>query len=615
MEIRNPIIINKYLGLYTSKPASSIPDFYLANSVNMSVSSIGFLSPFKQYSAHGNTSDTNSYIINSQRFRKAIGTEIPIICVEDGSNVKLYWWNSVDSDYDFLLDLTTGLVPSFSGDGFNTATTDQIYFTNKTDGMYEWTGAIGTVLSNTATVITLNSVTGFADAEALGFASGGGDVVVNGTSYTYTGTSGWTLTGLSGLPTFDANEGVGELPTTVVTPVNFSFLTVADGRIWAGLETSIRLYYSQVGVGTNWTAGNNPDDPGVRDFVEGSGPIKGLSAIKEYVIVGKDDLIRYYKLDYPTSSSKTMKSEILRQGPDLGVATHFGMINVGNEVIYVSPKGGVRLVGISAESDGFIHEDLTEIIRPTIKDGVFTDCRATYFEPERVMLFAYKNNSDSTRNDRVIAIELYKNDETGQINRAISTMDWTVGGWFHYENELYLGSSFEAYTFKAFDSYTKDGGPTTAIATLKQYNFGDPFKQKKIGYLAVNGYIASGQVIKFELDYDTQGTRAHLTAQFDASEIKYIVQPQLNTIGAFEMGTEPIGGTIDDINELNYFQIFFRLPEGHKPHDLQLTVYGDGMDVNNQEVVGTRFAIEHLAFKVEDARYKVEPNRIKYFTT
>ena len=613
MELKNQITINKYLGLYTSKPSHLIPDFYLANSLNMSVGSFGFLSPFKQYSEFLALSGSDSLtIVNSITMKKGDGQEVPIIAVENSSNVLMYWYNAVAGELELLQTLTTGTVPSFSGKGYNTSTSDGIYWSNGVDNYTYWSGAIGTIASNTSTIITLNAVTGFAAATNLGFAASG-SVRVNGVDYAYTGLSGWTLTGCTALPTFTVNEGVAQIVSEDAAITKFHFLTVADGRVFGARKNSIRLYYSEVGVGGNFTSADTPNGPGFRDFVEGNGAITGLAAIREYVIVGKEDMVRYFKIEYPSSTTKTHKSEIIIQGDKQGPAYHHSIVNVTTDfttsVYYLPVQGAPKRIFVN-DQGSFQFDDIGEVIRPSMKKAVNTDSRAIYFEKERIIMFSYKKDSDSTKKDRIVHCELVK-DDNEMIRHAWGFMDWGIGGFFDYDGDIYFGSSFEGKLFKAFDGYTKAGNPATTLATLKRYDFGAPLKQKTMDYLAVVGYIAPGQLIHFQLDYDTEGTRATVQSSLAATETDFIIEPSYNTIGAFEMGTEPIGGTIDDIDELNVFQVYFRLPR-QNPFNIQLTIWGDGVDADGV-TVGNRWSIEQILIEPMDAMRQIPKDRIKYF--
>ena len=599
-ELPNIKIIDKWLGMYTTKTATQIPDFYLANILNCSCSDIGGIAPFKQYSQFANQLTGVGRIISSKTVFTSLGVEIPLRVRDDDTNTHLEWYNSVAGNWETLLpNLTTAKPMAFAD--YNTATQDGVFFCNGIMNYSFWKKAIGSVASNSATVITLNEV-----AATQGFTTG--TVIVNGVEYAYTGTSGNTLTGLSGLPTFDANEGVAEAvdDTTYSAITKFDILSVGDGRIWGARSDNVRLYYSQVGLGSNFTSADTPDAPGFRDFIEGEGSITSIGFIKENCIVFKNDLVRLYKLDYPTATTRISISKELRRGDSVGAVNHQGTTTIGETIFYVTKKGGLKSISLSKLQEDFDFEDITDNIRPTLKDGVFTSARSTYFEKEKVFLTAFKKNSDSAYNDRVVAIEFIKSTDE-QLKKSLSILDWTVGDWFRYNGDLYFGSSFEPNCFKAFDGYQKGTQDASfkALFTLKRYRFGEsPVLQKDLDYLIVTGWTLSGK-LTFQLEYNYLGSLAHLEATFDPSvtnDQKYIIYPTVNVMGAFEMGTEPIGGTLDDINELNYFRIFFTLPEKHHPIDAQLTVYSDE--------AGARWKIESCCFNIKDAQMKI-PSKYK----
>jgi len=599
-ELENLKMINLWRGMYTSKLATQIPDFYLANMLNCSCSDLGGIAPYKQYSKFANELTGVGRIISSFTLYTSIGGEIPVRVRDDDTYTHLEWYNAVAGVWETLLpNLTTGKPMAYAD--YNTATQDGVFMCNGVMNYSFWKKAIGSVDSNTATVITLNET-----ASTQGFASGGGTVIVNGTEYAYGGISGKTLTGLTGLPAFDVNEGVAEAvdDATYSAVTKFDILAVGDGRVWGAVSTNVRLYYSQVGVGSNFTASTTPDDPGFRDFIEGEGSLTSLAFIRENCIVFKNDLVQLYKLDYPSSTTRVSISKPLRQGDSVGAVNHQGTITVGISVFYTTKNGGIKSVSLSEDTDGFNFEDITDNIRPTLKDGVFTSARSIYFEKEKVMLMAFKKDSGSSQNDRVVAVEFVK-DTNEQWSRSLGILDWTVGDWFKYGGDLYFGSSFEPNCFKAFDGYQKGTAdtPFTALFTTKRYKFSDSsVMQKDLDYLVVTGWILSGK-LNFQLEYNYLGSMAHLEATFDpVVDTQYIIQPDVNVIGAFAMGSEPIGGTLNEIDELNYFQIFFTLPEKHHPQDVQLTCYSDE--------AGARWKISEIGFNVEDAQMTI-PSKYK----
>ena len=488
---------------------------------------------------------------------------------------------------------------------FNTSTQDEVWWCNGTENMTLWIKVIGSVASNTATTITLNET-----PSTQGFSSG--TVIVDGTEYTYTGINDGNkqLTGLSGLPTFDANEGVAQAAddSTHSGLTKYNILHTADARMWGARTDGITLAYSKVGDATDWTAGTTPSSAGSIDLVEGKGPITGISslggnAIDENVIVFKRDLRALYVLEYPSSTTRT---ERLKPIGNSGASNPRGLAKEGETIFYITRKGGVKSISLSKLSNGFDFDDITDIIRPTLENGVFNEASLEYFEKKRTLLLSYKKDSDSTANDSVVGVELVKDPELGQY-KTITTMDWFVGDWFEYGDEMYFGGSFEPNCFKSFDGYSKDGNPFQSIFTLGRLNFDIPFVKKEVPYMMITGWIATGTEIDLELQYNYRGIMATFESSIpgtNPSGYKYIIEPVYNLIGSFELGTEPIGGTLDDIDELNYFMIFFELPFTYHPFDIQLngTTFTEGY----------RYKIETIGFLKEDIANGIEiPSELK----
>lgn len=605
--IKKPIVINKWLGMYSSLPSHLIPDFYVANSMNMSFVSVGYINPFPFYSLFLTHTVSGSFV-TGVTFKKPDGTEIPLLHFDTGAKCTLYWYNSVGNKLEILVDnLTTGERMAFSGSGYNTETSDGIYFCDGVMNYSFWNGGSGSIASNNATTITLNE-----DATTAGFTASG-SVIINGTTYTYSGRSGSTLTGLTGLPTFTANTGVAQLPdtSTYSSLPKFHIMWVQDGRVWGVIKNSILVSYSQVGVATNFTAGNNPDDPGSFDVIEGTGPITAGGAFKDYSVIFKQDLAKYYKIVYPSNTTKTRDTDIIRQGDDAGCAGPDALLNLDDRVYYVSPKGGIRWVGRSSDYDGFTFDDFTNTIRPTLKDGVFTSSKLSYYEKERVLVATYRSSSDVAKDDRQITVEFTEDDALAKI-RPVSQMDWPIAFMFKYGGNMYFASNLEEKVYKMFDGYTKDNAPALSLVTLKRYAFGNRYVRTRCEWIGVRGRMADGQKLYFILSYDRDGGLKTLEGTLEYDEDGFFTQGDIHIIGRDAIGTEPIGGNLDDVEELNAFQIFFDLPSGDFPYDMELTIYNEGIN-SNKDVVGSRYTIEDVGFMVMEDNLNKDKYRSKPF--
>lgn len=602
-EFNKPISITRFRGCYTLKDAALIPDEYLANSLNISCADFS-ITPFQMYSNFSDQltgDDGIGRILSSFTAKKTDGTEIPLRLRDNNTNCTLEWYNATADDWETLLGSLTTNTPMAFAD-FNTATQDYTLFCNGVMNYSVWKKATGTVASNTSTVITLNE----ASAATQGFSGSGGTVIVNGTEYAYSGVSGATITGLTGLPTFTANEGVAEAvdDSTYSALPKFIGIVIADGRVWCFIKNSVRLYYSKVGDHTDFTAATQPDDPGVRDFIEGEGSLTAIGAIKENIIVFKPDLVKLFKLEYPSATTRTTRVEELRRGDSQGAVNQDGTITLGESIYYTTPKGGIKSISLSKLTDNFDFNDETDIVRPSLKDGVFTSARATYWEKEKRLIVSFKKNSDSSYNDRCVVIELTKENDNSAA-KVIGFLDWQVGSWFKYSNNLYFGGSYEPNCFKAFDGYQKGtaDAPFTALFTTRRYRFSEnPILEKKIPYIAFDGWIMFNK-LKIQVSYNYLGSLSTKEYTFDPTvKTDFIVQPDVNVMGAFEMGSEPIGGTLNNIDELNYFRFFIQLPTSLQPTDVQVTVYS--------EEAGSRWRLNSISFLVEEAGTRI-PNKLK----
>ena len=596
---KNPIVIDKWLGLHTSLPSYLIPDFYVSDVLNMSFASIGYTNSFEFYSQFlDHTSTQAGEFLSSRTFKKSDGQQIPMLVLDKPSSAGsiLYWYNSVAKKLEVLLDgLTAAKRMAFSGNGFNTDTQDGIFFCNGVENYSFWSGAIGTIASNTATVITLNALTGFTSAEEFGFPASG-TVIVDDTEYSYSGRTGLTLTGLTALPTFTANSGVAQAAddSTHSAVTKWDILTVQDGRVVGARTDGIIVSLSKVGDGTDFTTSSDPDDSQSYNVIEGTGPITNVLPLKDYIVVFKIDLAEYYQIVFPTATTVARNRAIIRKGDDMGCAGPDAGLSILDRIYYTSPKGGIRWVGVSDQNDGFITGDLTNTIRPTLKDGIFTGSRMTYFEQERILISTFKKDSDSTHEDRQIGVEFVEDDALLQV-RPITLMDNPFGDFFIYNNKQYAVSNLEAKIYEMFDGYTKDGGPALAFVTLKRYALGNMFVRKSLMYIGVRGRMASGGKLLFTLSYDRKGSLTVLEGSLEHNESDFITEGEVITIGDSEIGIDPTGGQLTDIDELDPFLIFFVVPTTEKAYDFALNILSEGIN-GDGIITGTRFTIEEVAF-------------------
>ena len=146
-------------------------------------------------------------------------------------------------------DLTTGLSTvsyNFATWWNTTESLREVLFVNGTSNIFRWNGAVTTLASATATTITKSGTDSWLDS---GFYSAGNkSIVINGTTYTYTGgETTTTLTGVSGDPSAEPvgsviHQAVVTTANSTMTGITSTFqnglIAVMNNQVFLGSLTS-----------------------------------------------------------------------------------------------------------------------------------------------------------------------------------------------------------------------------------------------------------------------------------------------------------------------------------------------------------------------------------------
>jgi hypothetical protein len=252
-------------------------------------------------------------------------------------------------------------------------------------------------------------------------------------------------------------------------------------------------------------------------------------------------------------------------------------------------------------SEKVFTKSISREILPTVKTYDFSEAAAVYSEKEHILLFACKTNADYPGNDVVIGIEFYQDDGGASLtdilagkqssNRlALTRFDWPVNAFSVLGDDVYFGSSVEMNSFKGFSTYQNDGAPRTIKYATKRFNFKNPFQEKGSRLVAVKGYIKDGTEIDVQILYNAGflGEQRKTIASNGA----YVSKQSLNAIGAFELGTNPIGSSLEEVSELKDFMVYLDLGVDYASRDIQLIFIS--------ETDGGTFIITHVGFAIEE---------------
>lgn len=603
----------KFNGMYSLRKATELPLGWCAYSLNSNLGSSSEAAPMKGYSVFGHQTNSGHNIIRKYTYCRSDGTEIMLQVRDNATNYIIEYLNREDvrnsQDGEWSI-LEAGLSRSrvlqdgstkkawFDFAPFNDTGTNQCVYGNGVETMRIWNGATGKIASSTVNTIVLS---GTATLAQRGF-SATGSLIINGTTYTYTGLSGQTFTGVGTDPTGEAiGSGVAQAvdSSTLSGEDACAIILSTQARLFtAGITaTPNQVNFSDVGDITSW-AGSNPDDGGFEDFPQMNGEITALSYIDEWIIVFSEKHISAFKFDFPSSTTRT----VLRKDiADEGCSNPKAVRKLGDQVWYITPHGGIKRITQIASENVFNVEDLTDKIRPTIKNFIWDDACLTYSTKDRVFFAAGKSSSDMDVNDKAVNIWLALN-ENNELQVNLGLCDWFIGDMCEYEGDLHFGSSVQSEDFKAFDGYSKNGNSYIWKRTERIELFDEIFERKFVKFLGLIGSIAVGTTLYITLKYDLNGKTTKKEMKINGTDEGFVVQQPLNTLGGFELGTEPLGGTMDEIGDLNPFEVVFEFNEPY-PRSVQLELSTDG--------AGQQVAVDLYSYDVYSADEHIYSTEIK----
>ena len=613
----------KFSGMYSLRRSFAIPPGYAAESLNGDLSSDSEASPLKGYSLFGHQNNVSDKIVRKFTYSKGDGTFVQLqvrddatnyiveyLNIEDVRNSALGEWLILEAGLSRTITLTDGNTRKahFGFTSFNDTGTDQLVYGNAVEVMRVWNGATGAISSTTATTIT---ITGSRTWAQRGFGATG-SVIINGNTYAYTGGSGTTtITGVTGDPTGEANgSGIAQVvnTSTLSAADKGSIMLTALSRIFlAGMTaTPNQVTFSDTGDITNY-AGSNPSDGGFEDFPQMNGAITALMDLNKWIVVFSAKKILAFTFEYPTSTTRTTAMEEIANE---GCVNPKAIKKFGDKIIYTTPNGGIKSLTNIAQQDTFSVEDLTEPIRPTIQNFVWDDASLEYSRKKRIMVLAGK--SDSTKDDNDAGVMLFLTiREDGSQGWNLGVHDWFIGDMCDYDGDIHFGSSIESQNFLAFDGYSKNGGPISWRRVERVEFFADrksdgAWTKKYMSFIGFRGVMGPGTKLLMNLDYGTKGavTSQPLQLKYEdlnSDGVNFVQQVALNTLGGFALGTEPLGGTVENIGELSYFKVIYPLPTT-AIEDYQLTMETTG--------TGQRVVVDTVGYFVEESEQDITENEL-----
>lgn len=436
----------------------------------------------------------------------------------------------------------------------NTLKKDDVLFVNGTSNMYSWSGGFGFISSTTANTIVLDRTIALSELPTAS-----GNVIVNSTSYAYTGSGGSTLTGVSPTPVGEANgsavlDAVVTHANTPAASFNADYIKVINNQAYVGSYTSRLCYISQNTDYTNYVI-PVPRVAGSPELIVLDGNGKGIGirqgnaclgyGTNGWSIISFSDVSNNSVLTNVTK--KTDKPVAVLQAP----YAHEFIDSVGDNLIYLSQDQQVREFGDFNNAFVSVYPSLSQEVATELSAETFTGgglrCIGEYIyvtAPNSGKVYLRQERTRVDANGTVVSEKLWHSPFIWNATR-IDQISGVVVGFSNANPQIYqLWDTNQWHD----DSPSGENLPYSCVMALG-YRGG----KRRQGLWSFDkhyteGYIAPGTPLNLTVNYDYQGATNIINAVINSVlQPAYTFAPALASMGENSLGDEPLGqGGIQD---------------------------------------------------------------------
>ena len=500
----------------------------------------------KGYTLDGAASTLIAGIISSYDYQMANGytRHLRVGFLTSAGNDGKIQYRYVDSTgavtwRDLVTSLTTATI-RFTNYWDTTKTQSRLLAVKGDAYIYEWTGGITTFASCTANTITKQGATYWAEE---GFDTTG-SVVINGTTYTYSGGSGsTTLTGVAPNPT-GAGIVVGDIIHQAVTSTangamslplaKNDLISTLRNQVWVGDSASNSVYVSKQNDYKSY-AFSTPRIVGEGMELYLDAPPTAFMPQEDsmYISCGKDFWYQSSTQLSSDLSAEALNINRLKTAPNQAAISQEAVTKDKNNIVYITFEPTLSTIGRVQAILGT--PQATDISYPIINDFNsfdFTDACVQYHKnflyvavPREQKVLIY--NQTNPQNPYWEAPQLMP-----------------IGRFSIIDGELYGHSYLTSETYKMFDGYNDNGSAIQAIASFSFMNLGNRARSKGFAEWYVEGYIASNTTLTFGLQYDIDGCATVKEYDLDGTSKFVCTLSDSASLGKESLGKNPLGGTI-----------------------------------------------------------------------
>lgn len=449
-----------------------------------------------------------------------------------------------------------------------TTSKDLALFVNGTTNLYSWGGGYALVASTTSNTIVLDRTV------ALSMLPASGSVIINGNTYAYTGSSGSTLTGVTGDPTGEASgsavfESVVTHATTPTSTFNSDFLKVVNNQVYLGSYTSLNIFMSQNTDFTNYVVPTPQLDGSPGLFVmPGTGKgigVRGGNAIVgagsdnwveiSFTLVSNDNIVtRTNSIDY--------KPVARLQAP----MAHEFIDSVGNTLVYLAQDQQVRALGdynnlFVTGYPSYSQEIATELMAENFAGGGLRAIGEFIYvtAPNSGKAYIRQERTRVDSNGTVVAERLWHSPFVWNATR-IDVINGTVVAFSNANPQIY-----EVWDTDQWYDDSPSGEQLPYQCTLALGYRGEQRRQGLWSFdkQFAEGYLSEGTPLNCDMNYNYQGTANTITFVINSiAQPATLFSEVISSLGDNTLGDETLGeGGIDsDDGQLAKFKVISSLP-------------------------------------------------------
>ena len=341
-------IVRRFLGYNSGRDKTNLdPRWAIRGSQNVYKKLSGTMSVRPGLKRRGGADATVAGVISSFEWESSVGVSKPLRV--QGGNFQVES-DIVDAGIFVWYDLLTSLTNTrFVFDTWwdDSVKRDILVFVKGDANIHKWSGGLSKIVATTATTITLTAAPAI-----LGF-DASGSVIINGTTYTYSGVSGDDLTGVGTDPTGEADGSV--VLQAVITTANkpetdyiCDFIKTINNQLHVGSYASRVVHISDDADYLDYTV-PSPRIPGSPELLIFDNQVRGLGVSQGFLAVtaGFRDWysVRFQQITVSTTlTEQTIVEKFDTSELDAALA-HEYITNVGDSLIFLSRKQEIRILG------------------------------------------------------------------------------------------------------------------------------------------------------------------------------------------------------------------------------------------------------------------------------